>query len=613
MQYKVQYLTILSIFLCLANISAQKKYALIIGINKYYDKPGVMHRSMLRGCVNDAMAIKGLLQSRFDFQNENITLLTNEAASSNNVDQAFNDILKKVKQGDAFVFYFSGHGVWINNASQNKIERKLKKGMNQAIVLSDLYAKNLGCLYKDANLKRNFNKFVDKDVVVTSIFDCCFSGFLTMVEGISEHNPYQSIVPAYSQRSLEFEDVLDSYILSNDTLSSLSIEASDSVLLNMIETTTKGFNLRDNLNISDTALITRPAERPKSMFLSLSGTNDVEKGEEMKDANGNYHGVFTKALLQVMNESPVNIPLSTLFEKIQKLVSKNGFIQKPQHFQDPARLKMNLIGKTSTSFRDNPVASYTTKRNELFELNLGQNAGIYAGNVFSLTDKKPIVRLEVVKSEVEYSLAKLIAGKESQFKKGQRFVRTGNFIKSDPIIKLYVNLSPISQSDFNKLIADKLLPLSKTTAYRDYSNWNATDRLTYLFLEQRQMNAIVNNIDKNAVMAFLPLPNYLLSAFRAQLTKNQNYKLVTKSDDADLILYLNYANGNGGRYVFTWYSHDLKLDNGRAPSFYKNNVSIPALPKNQSEISKLTQDLSEMTRKLVQARTGIWLNDHLRK
>src|SRR5690606_29969391 len=118
-------------------ISAQKKYAIVIGINKYYRKPGVLHGNQLRGCENDANAIKGMLINRFGFKKEDIILLVNENATRKNLEQSIDKTLKKAKKGDAFFFYFSGHGVWMENLDQNEREKILKQGMNQAIVLSD--------------------------------------------------------------------------------------------------------------------------------------------------------------------------------------------------------------------------------------------------------------------------------------------------------------------------------------------------------------------------------------------------------------------------------------------------------------------------------------------
>lgn len=149
-----------------------------------------------------------MLINRFGFKKEDIILLVNENATRKNLEQSIDKTLKKAKKGDAFFFYFSGHGVWMENLDQNEREKILKQGMNQAIVLSDLYAENLGCLFKDSDVKRMFNKFVDKKVIATGFFDCCYAGHITQSSLASLRNPYIYLRPEFDQKSMDLEDVL---------------------------------------------------------------------------------------------------------------------------------------------------------------------------------------------------------------------------------------------------------------------------------------------------------------------------------------------------------------------------------------------------------------------
>src|SRR5437762_9014364 len=139
---------ILSILFFPALLSAQtntpNKYAVILGINDYYLKPGVKHGSSLHGCVNDANAIRGLLINRFGFSPQNIQMLYNENVTRENVLDQIHKVLQKCKPGDAFVFFYSGHGAWMSNPA-NKFDA-VKKGMSQSMVMSDLYSPNLDCL-----------------------------------------------------------------------------------------------------------------------------------------------------------------------------------------------------------------------------------------------------------------------------------------------------------------------------------------------------------------------------------------------------------------------------------------------------------------------------------
>src|SRR5579872_7053726 len=96
----------------------QNKYALLVGINDYYEVRGVRSEVSLRGSVNDANSIRNLLMSKFGFKSSNIDTLYDAAATRDNIVEALNKKLKECKRGDAMVFYYSGHGVYLYNSDE---------------------------------------------------------------------------------------------------------------------------------------------------------------------------------------------------------------------------------------------------------------------------------------------------------------------------------------------------------------------------------------------------------------------------------------------------------------------------------------------------------------
>src|SRR5262249_32893086 len=82
---------------------AGHKFALVVGITQYRDKP-------LYGCVNDATGMRDLLVERFGFDRADATLLTNSAATRAGIVNAIERYIARVKGGDLFVFFYSGHG-----------------------------------------------------------------------------------------------------------------------------------------------------------------------------------------------------------------------------------------------------------------------------------------------------------------------------------------------------------------------------------------------------------------------------------------------------------------------------------------------------------------------
>ena len=162
------------------SINAQNKYALIIGINKYYEVKGVVSEVSLHGSINDANSIRDLLIKKFGFKKSNIDTLYDGDATRDNIIAGIKKKLRQCKPGDAMVFYYSGHGVYLMNTQEDN--DPIKNGMNQAMLTSDLYNydDHLKCFLRDFTLKQYFNLFIDKKIILTTIFDCCFSGNLTM-------------------------------------------------------------------------------------------------------------------------------------------------------------------------------------------------------------------------------------------------------------------------------------------------------------------------------------------------------------------------------------------------------------------------------------------------
>ena len=117
---------------------AQERYAVLVGVNDYYDDPATKNPHSLQGCVNDANSIKELLLNRFGFNPANIATLYDAKVTKKNFIDMMKAMLKKCKPGDALVFYYSGHGVWMDNDMNDG--DSIKAGMSQAIVMSNLYA-----------------------------------------------------------------------------------------------------------------------------------------------------------------------------------------------------------------------------------------------------------------------------------------------------------------------------------------------------------------------------------------------------------------------------------------------------------------------------------------
>ncbi|MBD2259323.1 caspase family protein [Pseudanabaena sp. FACHB-2040] len=86
--------------------SPSRKLALLVGINEY---PAEV--TSLRGCLNDVRMQRELLVHRFGFSPNDILILTDAAATRQNILDAFEShLIAQAQPGDGVVFHFSGHG-----------------------------------------------------------------------------------------------------------------------------------------------------------------------------------------------------------------------------------------------------------------------------------------------------------------------------------------------------------------------------------------------------------------------------------------------------------------------------------------------------------------------
>ena len=163
------------------------KYGLFVGINEYPGKD-----SKLLGAVNDAVKMQALLVSKFGFDKQNTTLMTDRNATRANILQAFEDYRAKASAGDLFVFHNSSHGtLWpdIMSEIQDETEQILvpeyyERAINwdNALVPVDADQKTSGKpwgnLILDDELFEIFSSFTEKGIRVVVIIDACNSGSL---------------------------------------------------------------------------------------------------------------------------------------------------------------------------------------------------------------------------------------------------------------------------------------------------------------------------------------------------------------------------------------------------------------------------------------------------
>ncbi|RZK57738.1 MAG: caspase family protein [Pedobacter sp.] len=596
--YKIK-LLICFIILNLQNFSthAQNKYALVVGINNYYSQLDVKSIYSLKGCVNDALSVKSLLTNRFSFDPKNINTLLNQQATQENLLEAFEAIIKKSKAGDAVVFYYSGHGTFIDNSAINS--DPIKKGYNQALVMSNLFAKDYDCLVRDNTLKKLFNRLIAKQVIVTSLFDCCFSGGMVAFPSPFsqiEENPYSDDIDQYSYHDF------------TDTISSKSFPAS------ALEVSEKAFDMETNIVRRDTEIVPRPAETPNSKFASLAASEDNVKAAEIWDESGVPHGAFTRALLYAFGKSDVDINLSEIIKQINKqVVGIQNFKQEPQYAFDPARKQFNLIGLPVKKVAIKKISTTCTNiKGDLLSLNSGYSNGLAIGNRLSNQSGEIVITRVYPDSAIAKPL------KNQAFKIGDVFAGTDNYRTSNPLIKIYIATAKADVIGFIKSFNTEILPITTNRLYIDYFNWsNYPNMPTFLFSESKgEGKQMLLQAKYNRFSVLLPIPSDLALEIKKMLAKEQSVKIVNFASEADKVLYLNYATETKGnvknRFVLN-YRSALVNENSDTFKFSRFAVPVDNLLMSSANKIKLTNNIKKLTYDLIRSRGTHWINTFERR
>jgi hypothetical protein len=163
-------------------------YALLIGIDHYLPNtlPSDEPYEDLKGCVRDVLRIEEFLKSRLTFPDGHIITLIapndtimqppstqpSQLPTYNNIVAAFQQLLKMARSGDWIYVYFAGHG-----ARASSLVREAKE-IDEVLVPMDIGTPQ-GRYLHDVELAYLLKEMDDARLIVTVIFDSCFSGGTT--------------------------------------------------------------------------------------------------------------------------------------------------------------------------------------------------------------------------------------------------------------------------------------------------------------------------------------------------------------------------------------------------------------------------------------------------
>ncbi|RJP72365.1 MAG: caspase family protein [Ignavibacteriales bacterium] len=135
-----------------------KSWALCIGINNY------IHASKLDYAVNDAKEISEILINKFDFSEENTTILIDEDATKDNIHRHYLSYVNKAEIDDRIIFFYAGHGHTIIG----------NRGEVGYLFPYDGKVEDIFTLLRWDNLTKDSELIPAKHILF--ILDACFSG-----------------------------------------------------------------------------------------------------------------------------------------------------------------------------------------------------------------------------------------------------------------------------------------------------------------------------------------------------------------------------------------------------------------------------------------------------
>ncbi len=396
---------ILLLLICIASfypfVLAQKKHALIIGINTYKPANAILSSSKaarnwrnLDGCVNDANAIKDLVMAKYAFAATDIKTLFNEEAGREAIISQLKNLVQTAQKGDVVFIYYAGHGSQVKNSLSAELDKK-----DETIVPADAWKEGVDDI-RDKELSAFFNQLLDKGVLLTVIFDSCNSGSIGRGDNFLNDPP--------KTRFIETADY----------------DAKDATV----------------------------PEKPESRgALIISAAQDFEFAKEQADENNIAHGAFTLALLRAMQQLSVDASVLDIFNSLTGVMKFYGKTQEPVLAANEARKQGTLFALPKGTLKNKMTVAMGRAESRGVELNGGYAFGLAKGIKLVSINGKDTIEITEMRG-ANKSLAKSLNGNHRDLAAGTLFEVINWASANAPALKIYLGsaLPDAAMADFTK-------------------------------------------------------------------------------------------------------------------------------------------------------------------
>jgi len=564
---KIAYQSVLFLILSLLpyTVLSQTKRALLVGIDVY--KPADPEIAVTRGgwtnldgCVNDAKAIEEIIITRFGFEKKNISSVFDQDAKRKRIIDELEKLIAVSQKGDIVFIYYAGHGSQVYNSLSTEESGDME---DESIVPADLLD------IRDKEMAILFNRFIDKGVILTLIFDSCHSGSIARGNNLPEN---------FKTRHINGSSV----------------------------------------DAKDASNPQKPEDRGALIF---SAAQPEQLAKEAKDDNGNPHGAFTVALIKALNSSSAGEPADVLFLRIKAIMQANGNTQEPVLGANETRRKQGLFGnELSNSSGKTVVAVLKNNGAENIEIQGGWAIGLNENCQLKKTGGSETIVITKVAGMAK-SIAKMTSGNAEGIKPGDLFeviswaaANTPNLkvwfpdinLTYDEVLKTAQELSKISANKSYTWITDptKTAPTYIIQYYNN--NWIATGpegKIIELGSKPTSETLGKKIPKKSSVYLQLPPTKELTGKLKIGANSENNAIEITKySNDAHYIL-VGSINDNVIKY--SWIRPNVSET---------DTVFLAATPiktdwveiKNATDFQKAADKLTDYSLRL--GKINSWLN-----
>jgi hypothetical protein len=504
----------------------QNQRALVIGIDTYAPPEDAQIPSSnarinwptLDGCKNDADLMKQVIISHFSFPEKNVVEIVNLEATRNRILECLENLLKKSDSSDIAFIYYAGHGSQVKNSMSSEKDNK-----DESMVPVDTWKEGVSDI-RDKDLAKIFNRFVDKGVKLTVIYDCCHSGSIA-----------RGIYPSKSR-----------------------------------------FIAESNYDSKDNSSPIAPETRRKSGYLIISAAQDNEFAQEQFDDYDSAHGAFTLSLVKALDQQSVTASVQNLFSGLRAILKSNGKTQEPVLAGDASRFDQTLFGLDRSKLSDRMQFPVLSVKDSLVTIQGGQAAGISVDN--ELSSKDGAIKLKVIRlSGITQCEAIIVSGDKNKIKPGE-LVEVTNWVSSQgPLLKIYIPSGKYSYEYLQKLKAVEL-QLKRSKKNKSFNRFDLVNPDISIFADSNKF--IVNNFQNmksgiselkdfnqatvdllsNGKNLFISLPpvTALYDSLKYKYSVFKSIKIVNKPSDAQYILYGSIDENDQLAYGFIKSSFSVK-------------------------------------------------------